>query len=103
MKRLLSVSGVENENVNKKAKHNKIKLSEREFILHAPSWAGDFFDDAIKKSISFTNTCTIDYFLFALWTAWRLTSFPMPEFEFGTDELSKNILDIIESIEKNCF
>jgi hypothetical protein len=75
-------------------KKPKIGLSTPEFRLNIPNRGGRVFvNNSLIKNV---NTCTIDYFLFSLWLAWRLGPF---EFEDNDNDLSKHLYEIIQHIE----
>lgn len=86
-KRLLSTAS---ESDNKRL---KACLTEAEFIVSIPKWGG-FFKDENGHTIALTNTCTIDYFLLAIWTASRLNdSIPTSDdpFYFTTKQIIHHI------------
>lgn len=69
------------------------------FVSRIPKWGGIFVDkNNNNTSISLTNTCTIDYFLLALWTTWKLSK----NWDLSTQpfaQINSNIQNIINSIE----
>ena len=73
----------------------------KKFISHIPKWGGVLIDKNNQKtSFLISNTCTIDYYLLALWvstkmTDLRITQTNMPELKTSL------ITSIIESIEAN--
>ena len=92
MKRVLSTSSAKERSIKKP----KSSLSNSKFLTNIPKWGENVSEN--NNLISFTNTCTIEYFLFAMWTAWRLEPFG---FQDGWPDLSKNIYEIIQNIENN--
>ena len=56
-------------------------IKSSKFEAHIPPWSATISYNAIHY-VNVTNTCTIDYFLFALWTLKKT----VPEF---TDNLPK--------------
>lgn len=92
MKRMLSTSSAKERSIKKP----KSSLSNSKFLTNIPKWGENVSEN--NNLISFTNTCTIEYFLFAMWTAWRLEPFG---FQDGWPDLSKNIYEIIQNIENN--
>ena len=69
MKRMLSTSSAKERSIKKP----KSSLSNSKFLTNIPKWGENVSEN--NNLISFTNTCTIEYFLFAMWTAWRLEPF----------------------------
>lgn len=93
VKRILSTSSAKEACFKKP----KTGLSNEEFCSNIPKWGGHLRDKN-NNLIELINTCTIDYFLFALWTSWRLGSFDLEEDE--NDDLTTNIYEIIKKIEE---
>ena len=73
-------------------KRLKKNISEEEFLSRLPKWGGISEDN----QTSFTNTCTIDYFLLAFWTGFKLSSY-----DLSKNEMYFKIKNIIDSIEEN--
>ena len=92
MKRMLSTSSAKERSIKKP----KSSLSNSKFLTNIPKWGENVSEN--NNLISFTYTCTIEYFLFAMWTAWGLEPFG---FQDGWPDMSKNIYEIIQNIENN--
>lgn len=75
-------------------KKTKIGLSNLEFRSNIPKWGGRVFFN--NNFVEIVNTCTIDYFLFSIWIAWRLG--PL-ELEGNQNELLQHLYEVIQHIE----
>jgi hypothetical protein len=70
LKRTLSVTS-ELGDQNKKTK--QIDLNIEVFFSRVPNKGREIIDENNNKVI-FTNTCTIDYYLLAIWTSWKISN-----------------------------
>lgn len=73
-------------------------ISIQEFISHVPKWGGSI--EKNNKKIKVTNTCTIDYYLFAFWFLFKIS----PNFLEGLNEIdelkTQTLKNIIQNIDK---
>ena len=87
----------------------KIKLGDRDEISldflkhHIPRWGGKSdFADKIKNATEkfyFINTCTIDYYLFAMWLSAQVS--PNILVNLSKQASTERLLEIINEIDKN--
>lgn len=72
-----------------------------DFIKHVPSWGGRFTDlNGPITRIRLTNTCTIDYFLLGFWYVSKVKAFFKTKITLCNLEAKKEILNVIDLIEK---
>lgn len=88
-KRLLSTTASVSE-----MKRMKPCFDEKAFMLNIPAWGGEVRDQN-GDLIHFSNTCSIDYFLFAMWAAFRLN----PDLEYADRDHDVLINEMIEKID----
>lgn len=88
MKRMLSTLSV-----TESFKKPKIGLSNLEFCSNKPKSGGSVF---VNNNL--INTCTIGYFLFSMWVAWRFE--PL---EFLDNDLSQYLYQIINKIKNKDY
>jgi hypothetical protein len=105
MKRLLSSTSICDEENKKQKQSNEFSLEM--FFSHVPKWGGQIIDLKNNKII-LQNTCTIDYFLLAFWTSFKLSNTFKESIANLPNHICRNnistckiILDIIEFIETN--
>lgn len=101
MKRSLSFASEKNI-INEKTKLKKI---EDDFLISKPEWFKDYIpywggfiidENETKTEISIRNTCSIDYFLFAIWISAKLSDKCLEKIKYL--DKSKNIYNLIEAI-----
>ena len=91
-----------NDIINNSSRNN---FKTREFDLHIPNWGGridtkdDLYTDYNKLSVE--DTCTIDYFLLAIWCCSIINPRIKEIINLKSNELLNNLSEIVEYID-NC-
>ena len=88
-KRLLSTA------TETESKRMKPNFEEEEFMFNIPKWGGQVKDEN-GDSVHFSNTCSIDYFLFAIWATFRLK----PDLEYADRDHDVLINEMIKKIDE---
>ena len=74
-------------------------ISIEDILLHVPHWGGKIkYQQSLSQTINVSNTCTIDYYLFAFWLQFKI----IPDFlsKIPKIETTSSILDIIQLIDQ---
>ena len=91
-----------NDIINNSSRNN---FKTRDFVLHIPNWGGridtkdDLYTDYNKLSVE--DTCTIDYFLLAIWCCSIINPRIKEIINLKSNELLNNLSEIVEYID-NC-